>query len=61
VKQNIKNPAKNKKALRVARLKARPVEVRTPEQQLAVLDQRLGFALGAVRERIKLFKQITLD
>lgn len=31
---------------------------RTPQQQLATLDKRLGDGLGAVKERAKLQKQI---
>lgn len=33
---------------------------RTPQQQLAVLDQRLGAGKGAMRERARLAKQIEL-
>jgi len=33
----------------------------TPDQQLKVLDERLGKDLGAVKERIRLMKQAVAD
>lgn len=47
---------RQKSAIQLAEERAK----RTPEQQLDILDQRLGVGIGAKKERDRLWKQIEL-
>jgi len=48
-KEENRSKAKKRKATR---------SKRTPQQQLDILDQRLGKGVGAVKERLKLEEQL---
>ena len=53
-----RDPERMERKLSIAEENRKEREARTPEQQLALLDQRLGVEMGAKKERTRLISQI---